>query len=113
MGVKYLGIELAPLNVPLERRLQTLAVMYYIAMFFIFPPILVWLPIYLLLYTKYWWCVVLYGAWFWYDYDSPKNGARPIHFLRNSRVWRYLRDYFPMTLEKTVDLDPNKNYILG
>jgi len=25
--------------------------------------------------------------------------------------WEYLRDYFPLRLEKTVDLDPNNTYI--
>ena len=28
-------------------------------------------------------------------------------------MWRYFRDYFPAHLIKTVDLDPNKNYIFG
>uniref|UniRef100_A0A3B4TXM8 Monoacylglycerol O-acyltransferase 3a n=1 Tax=Seriola dumerili TaxID=41447 RepID=A0A3B4TXM8_SERDU len=28
-------------------------------------------------------------------------------------VWEYFRDYFPITLVKTVDLDPKKNYIFG
>jgi hypothetical protein len=28
-------------------------------------------------------------------------------------MWRYLIDYFPATLIKTVDLDPKKNYIFG
>ena len=28
------------------------------------------------------------------------------------RVWRHLRDYFPIRLVKTADLDPAHNYIL-
>lgn len=28
-------------------------------------------------------------------------------------IWRYLRDYFPIKLIKTADLDPSKTYIFG
>ncbi|RXN27572.1 diacylglycerol O-acyltransferase 2 [Labeo rohita] len=29
------------------------------------------------------------------------------------RLWEYMRDYFPIKLVKTADLDPRKNYVLG
>ncbi|XP_057177422.1 2-acylglycerol O-acyltransferase 2 isoform X2 [Triplophysa rosa] len=29
------------------------------------------------------------------------------------RVWEYMRDYFPIKLVKTADLDPRQNYVLG
>lgn len=31
--------------------------------------------------------------------------------VQRSRFWKYFRSYFPCKLVKTVDLDPNKNYI--
>ena len=34
-------------------------------------------------------------------------------WLRNLNFWRHFRDYFPVTLNKEVDLDPTKNYIFG
>lgn len=33
--------------------------------------------------------------------------------LRNNCIWRHFRDYFPIELVKTVDLSPDRNYILA
>ncbi|KFW85520.1 2-acylglycerol O-acyltransferase 2, partial [Manacus vitellinus] len=38
---------------------------------------------------------------------------RRVQFLRNGAVWRHMRDYFPITLVKTTELDPRQNYLLG
>ncbi|XP_067322314.1 2-acylglycerol O-acyltransferase 2 [Anolis sagrei] len=66
-----------------------------------------------LVFTRFWLISVLYGAWWAYDWDKPRNGGRKINLIRNSAVWRYMKDYFPITLVKTVDLDPAKNYVFG
>ena len=34
-------------------------------------------------------------------------------FFRKLALWKYLADYFPVSLVKTVELDPKKNYIMG
>ena len=34
-------------------------------------------------------------------------------WFRSWKLWKYYRDYFPVSLIKTAELDPNKNYILG
>jgi len=34
-------------------------------------------------------------------------------FIRKLSVWNYYRDYFPIKLVKTADLDPSRNYLLG
>ena len=61
------GIEYAPVNVPMERRLQTLAVLMHL-LFFTFGP---------LFYTEDWkWVPLLYGAWYFYDYNSDQKGGR-------------------------------------
>jgi len=108
-----LGVEFAPLRIPLRRRLQTLAVLHYIAMFVFLPFLCVFLPIYTILFTQYWWTMLLYAAWVYYDFDTPKRGGRPCQFYRRFWLWRYFRDYFPITLVKTHDLDPKRNYIFG
>jgi 2-acylglycerol O-acyltransferase 2 len=33
--------------------------------------------------------------------------------VRYWRVWKYYKDYFPIELVKTTDLDPNKSYLFG
>jgi len=45
---------------------------------------------------------------------APTNGkGRRFEWLRTSRIFHYMRDYFPVNLVKTADLDPSKNYIFG
>uniref|UniRef100_A0A8C8RDP3 Acyltransferase n=1 Tax=Pelusios castaneus TaxID=367368 RepID=A0A8C8RDP3_9SAUR len=66
-----------------------------------------------LFFTRFWLVSVLYGTWWLLDWDTPRKGGRRIHCIRNSIVWRYMKDYFPVTLVKTADLDPSKNYVLG
>ncbi|KAF7688879.1 hypothetical protein HF521_013686 [Silurus meridionalis] len=34
-------------------------------------------------------------------------------FVRRWRVWKHFKDYFPVKLVKTAELNPSKNYILG
>lgn len=34
-------------------------------------------------------------------------------WVRNWRVWKYVIDYFPIDLVKTVDLPANRNYLIG
>lgn len=55
-----------------------------------------------------------YIAW-WYlvDLETPNRGGRRAEFVRNNVFFRYMRDYFPVTLLKTTDLDSSKNYIFG
>lgn len=36
-----------------------------------------------------------------------------IPWFRRLTMYKYLAKYFPVTLEKTADLDPSKNYIFG
>ncbi len=34
-------------------------------------------------------------------------------FIRRWTLWRYLADYFPVSLVKTCELDPDKSYFMG
>ncbi|KAJ2996938.1 Diacylglycerol O-acyltransferase 2 [Globomyces sp. JEL0801] len=44
---------------------------------------------------------------------SPETGGRPLHWFRRLSIFKSLRDFFPIRLKKTVDLDPSRNYIFG
>ncbi|XP_035987006.1 2-acylglycerol O-acyltransferase 1-like isoform X2 [Fundulus heteroclitus] len=105
-------IQFAPLNVPLRRRLQTAAVLQWVFSFLALAQCC--LAAFVLLALSDWWMgALLYAGWLWLDWDTPTTGGRRSRWVRNWTVWEYFRDYFPLTLVKTVDLDPTKNYIFG
>lgn len=109
---KLLGIEFAPLNIPMERRLQTLAACYHIIIQMSF--FIGFLPLLLLL-TWLRWVVILYGLWFYFDFNTPKQGGynkRIVKWWRTQRIHKYFRDYFPTFLHKTADLPTGTNYLL-
>ncbi|KAF8791446.1 2-acylglycerol O-acyltransferase 2-like [Argiope bruennichi] len=110
--MNILGIQFAPLSIPLERRLQTAAVFYYCTSFVFFGTAAIGLFIYFL-FTKFFFIPLLYFAWFVYDHKKCCQGGRRIDLCRRSKLWRYFADYFPVTMIKTAELDPNKNYIFG
>lgn len=114
-NMEILGVKFAPLNIPLERRLQTLAVAIWV-FFTPFGDFLGFIAAaYLLLYTqtiRYF--VLLYFLWMYYDWDTCDTGGRSNWFTnipRKSAFWRYFCNYFPIKLVKTVDLDPTKSYL--
>ncbi|KAF6026873.1 MOGAT2 [Bugula neritina] len=66
-----------------------------------------------LLFTRLWPLVMIYAVWYIYDRDTPHSGGRRLQAMRNSKLWTYFRDFFPLKLVKTCDLDPNKNYLFA
>ncbi|XP_033637961.1 2-acylglycerol O-acyltransferase 2-A-like [Asterias rubens] len=111
---KGLGLQFAPLNVPLERRLQTLAVIYFWTSFIFMGMLPSIMGIYLL-FTDYYWVTLLAASWVYYDRKTPHQGGRRMSWLgvRSMIQWSYIKDFFPITLVKTVDLDPKHNYLLA
>uniref|UniRef100_A0A8C7WQ27 Acyltransferase n=1 Tax=Oryzias sinensis TaxID=183150 RepID=A0A8C7WQ27_9TELE len=105
-------VDFAPLDVPLHRRVQTAAVLQWVFSFLGLAPLCISLFIYLL-FTRFWLVSVLYATWWYIDFDTPARGGRRVPFLCGLRVWKHMRDYFPIKLVKTADLDPKHNYILG
>ena len=71
--MEIFGVKFAPVLLPLERRLQTFAVLFWISSFLFMGPtstvILLWL-----LFTKYRWITILYLTWFIYDRNTPYTG---------------------------------------
>lgn len=105
-------IEFAPLNIPLRRRLQTAAVLQWVFSFLALAQFC--MAAFVLLTLSDWWILtLLYAGWLWLDWDTPTSGGRRSQWVRSWTIWEYFRDYFPLRLIKTVDLDPNNNYIFG
>ncbi|XP_067841461.1 2-acylglycerol O-acyltransferase 2 [Heptranchias perlo] len=105
-------VDFAPLRIPFRRRLQTGAVLQWVFSFLALAQCCTALFI-VLLFTRCWFVSVLYATWWYWDRNTPYQGGRRSHFLRSVKVWNYFRDYFPIRLIKTADLDPKKNYIFG
>ncbi|XP_062992555.1 2-acylglycerol O-acyltransferase 2-B-like [Elgaria multicarinata webbii] len=105
-------VQFAPLRLPLRRRLQTAAVVQWIFSFLALAQCCLVLYLLLLL-GDGWVLAVLYAAWLYLDWDTPARGGRRSAWARNWAVWRYFRDYFPITLVKTAELDPSCNYLFG
>jgi len=67
-------------------------------------------------YTPLWPLVILYLSWtYLVEWKTPARGGRNLfrNFARRLAIFKYIRDYYPITLVKTSELDPQKNYILG
>ncbi|XP_078389995.1 2-acylglycerol O-acyltransferase 1 [Cetorhinus maximus] len=105
-------IRFAPVRIPLERRLQTLGVLQWVFSFLVLAQCCLAIFVLLLL-TNYWYLAAIYAGWFYLDRETPGRGGRRSMWIRNWPVWRYFRDYFPITLVKTADLDPKHNYLFG
>ncbi|KAL0833004.1 hypothetical protein ABMA28_001124 [Loxostege sticticalis] len=107
-----LGVKWAPTNLPMNRRLQTLAATGWICLVLIGEGLSIYLAIQLL-YSSYWYLGILYAAWMLNDIEICHKGGRKFEWVRNWAWWRYYRDYFPIKLIKTAELDPSKNYLFA
>ncbi len=106
-------VEFAPLRIPFYRRIQTLAVILYYYSFY-FGAFLGAATLLLILFSSYYPLALLYLAWaYFYDSTTPSHGGRRSKFMRSLKIWKHFRDYFPITMRKTVDLNPEHNYIFG
>lgn len=105
-------LKFCPINIPLSRRMQTGAVC--LAALFIFLGHTIGAVAFLALFlSRFWILSVIYACWIIYDRETPSKGGRRSNWFRRLKVWQHLRDYFPVTLVKTAELDPKRNYILG
>ncbi|XP_006861948.1 PREDICTED: 2-acylglycerol O-acyltransferase 1 [Chrysochloris asiatica] len=105
-------VEFAPLNIPLARRLQTAAVLQWVLSFLLLAQVCIGILAILIIHN-YWFLYVPYLTWLYFDWRTPEQGGRRSQWVRSWTVWRYFKDYFPIHLIKTGDLDPSHNYIFG
>ncbi|KAF1953929.1 DAGAT-domain-containing protein [Byssothecium circinans] len=103
-------MRFAPLNVPLQRRLQTLSVLMHtmsiagtVSIFFFLCAIPILWPI-LLPYTLF----VLFS-------NAGTSGELSYRneWCRSSRVWSLFASYFPARLHRSEVLEPTRKYIFG
>lgn len=111
--MEIFGIKFAPLNVPLERRLQTLATGLWFVVMAFGGFMGLFFSIYLILFTKFRWISLLYLLWIWFDRDACNRGGRANDWVRSWSWWKYFVDYFPIRTERLpwVELDPKRNYL--
>ncbi|XP_038050284.1 2-acylglycerol O-acyltransferase 2-A-like [Patiria miniata] len=108
-----MALEFAPLNIPFHRRLETLAVIQWWFTFLFLGLTSCIIFAYLFLFTSYYWVTLLAILWVIYDHKTPSRGGRRSGWLRRWKIWVHMRNFFPIQLVKTADLDPKKNYLLG
>ncbi|KNE56915.1 hypothetical protein AMAG_02686 [Allomyces macrogynus ATCC 38327] len=108
-ALNVFGIRFAPLNVPIERRKQTLGTLIWLT----FLPGSFILS-FLFLYLSYTRLVFLaYLGWIWFWDKAPENGGRASDFVRRMTFWKWMASYFPMEIRKDAELDPSRNYLVG
>ncbi|KAK1336129.1 hypothetical protein QTO34_003929 [Cnephaeus nilssonii] len=113
-------VEFAPWSVPWERRLQTLSVLQWVFSFLALDLLPASLPssdlhyslhrppVHQILVPQCPVCnLVVPGP----RQAMAGRQARPVP--RRSVVWKYMKDYFPVSLVKTAELDPSRNYLAG
>ncbi|KAM8953506.1 2-acylglycerol O-acyltransferase 1 [Pelodytes ibericus] len=105
-------VEFAPLNIPLARRLQTAAVFQWVFSFLLLAQCCVGIFV-LLVIARFWLLVALYVLWLYLDWETPEVGGRRFQWVRNWTVWLFFKEYFPIRLVKSADLDPQHNYLMG
>ncbi|XP_022098754.1 2-acylglycerol O-acyltransferase 1-like isoform X2 [Acanthaster planci] len=108
-----MALKLAPLNIPLHRRLETLAVIQWWFSFLFLGLTSSLIFGYLFFFTSYYWVTLLAICWIIYDRKTPRRGGRRSDWLRRWRMWVYMKNFFPIELIKMGELDPSKNYLLG
>jgi len=59
--------------------------------------------------------MIIYYIWIIYDNVVNKTPVygRKSEFVRNMALWKLVRDYFPIRLHKSANLDENKQYLFG
>ena len=90
---------------------QTLAIFQFVMTFFFMGFSGLFLMLFLL-FTDYYYIPIIYFGWYLLDRRVPYEGGRPVECVRSWRIWRWYRDYFPISLVKTAELDPKRNYLL-
>lgn len=109
--LRILGIDFAPLLIPVERRLQTLGIIVSLSIWLVIPPCFPILMLYLLT-TNYNWITILYVAFIIYEHDVSYKGGRTNMWFRKNVIHKFIAQYFPVRLVKTCDLDASKNYLM-
>ncbi|GMR45754.1 hypothetical protein PMAYCL1PPCAC_15949, partial [Pristionchus mayeri] len=107
-----LGIEFAPMHLPLERRLQTLGVFYHVFLFLGAPLAVLCIAAWLY-FNGYALVIAAYCAWLFWDWNSPYQGAYSSRYFQTLRIHKWFSRYFPLSIHPTAELPNDKNYLIG
>lgn len=101
-----------PLIQPWRRLIEAVATLKFVFTFVFMGHCGLVLSLYML-FTRWYWICLMYYAWLFYDWKTPCKGGRRCKPIMSMKLWQYGRDYFPISLVKTAELDPTRNYIVG
>ncbi|ANZ74314.1 BA75_00221T0 [Komagataella pastoris] len=95
----------APLRTSLNRRLETLVILWHT----ITIPFLASLFFVLCTIPMLWPLIIVYLAFLYFDANTPSNGTsadRRVEWFRSLDIWKHFVNYYPISVYKTVDLEP-------
>ncbi|XP_036127697.1 acyl-CoA wax alcohol acyltransferase 2 [Molossus molossus] len=101
-----------PSKKDLKTTLEVFALFQWTFSALIIATLIIFVNVYLLLFTRYWPVPVLIIIWLAFDWKTQERGGRRFNFMRSFCLWNHYRDYFPVKLLKTHDISPDQNYIL-
>lgn len=94
-------VRWAPIRgIPIERRLQMLAVCTWISMMFILVSLFFFMATY-----KFMWPILIAYISFLYVDKAPESGGRRFESARHWALWRYFAAYFPAQLIKVSKVE--------
>lgn len=101
-------IHIAPLDTPMQLRLETLAIIWHTISI---PFFLCLFLLLLLLGVVMWGFVIIPYLIWWYGIDlhTPTNGKavyRVKNLTKNLKLWKYFVNYYPIRVYKKVDFEP-------
>ena len=104
---------MAPLNIPLSHRLETLG---WFGIVLVFP---FYLLVFMISLGLFGWIVIVlpYFIW-WYGFDlhTPTNGKVAYRYrnsMKNFIIWDWFVRYFPIKVYKSVELEPTFKEVFG
>ncbi|KAF5299235.1 hypothetical protein FQA39_LY02408 [Lamprigera yunnana] len=112
--MRIFGIKFVPINTPIERRLQTFASGLTFVTITFGGAVGVLIVSYFIFFTQYWLETVIYLLWICIvDRNICDRGGRRIEWVRRWKLWKYVIDYFPISLKvaSKFEPDPERNYI--
>mmetsp|Transcript_3142 Transcript_3142/g.3740 ORF Transcript_3142/g.3740 Transcript_3142/m.3740 type:complete len:625 (-) Transcript_3142:108-1982(-) len=107
-------VNFAPLNTPLQNRLETMGVIWHCLSIPFF------VSLFLLAISLGWiiWIFVIlpyFIWWYWFDFHTPTNGKivyRVKDWMKNIIIWEWFVNYFPITVHKACELEPTFTQML-
>lgn len=96
--------EFCAIDTPIERRLQTLSVAWYVECI----PLMIIIMLFVWVNPLMWSFVIPYTIYYFIDRTASNGNAVKRHskWFRSLKVWFYFRDYFPISMHKSTELEP-------